>query len=53
MDYQKAYKLLFNAITDALTELDKSSFLAPEQTSAEMILQNAQRQTEDMYIQAK
>ncbi len=53
MDYQRAYKILFNEITDALNELEKASEKFPEIIKAEMILQNAQRQTEDMYIEAE
>lgn len=53
MDYQKAYEILFNGITDALTGLYKASNKNPEIIRAEMILQSVQRQTEDMYIETE
>ncbi len=53
MEYQKAYRILFNAITDALTELDKARDKIPETIRAETILQSVQQQTEDMYIDAE
>lgn len=53
MDYEKAYKILFNGITDALNELGKASDNNLEMIRAEVILQNVQRQTEDMYIEAE
>lgn len=52
MDDQKAYKILFNGITDALTELNRASDKIPAMIRAEMILQSVQRQTENMYIEA-
>lgn len=51
MNYQKAYGVLFNGITDALAELDKASDKSPEIMKAETILQNAQRQTENKYME--
>ena len=46
MDHQQMYSLLFNAITDALRELDAQNFgLAKE------ILIQAQLQTEELYIE--
>jgi hypothetical protein len=53
MDYQKAYKILFSGITEALEELEKVSDKNPGVIRAEIILQNVQRQTEDMYIEAE
>lgn len=53
MDYEKAYGILFNRITEALQELEKVSKKPPEMMKAERVLQNAQRQTEDMYIEAE
>jgi|GEM_PF-6890278 len=53
MDYQKAYEALFNAIPNALTELDRASDKSPEIIRAEMILKNAQQQTEIMYMEAE
>ena len=45
MPYKKMYFCLFNAITDALRELEKHHTL-----SAKLILQHAQRRTEEMYM---
>ena len=45
MPYKKMYFCLFNAITDALQELEKHHIL-----SANLILQNAQQRTEEMYM---
>jgi hypothetical protein len=53
MDYKKAYHILFNAITDALTELDKADDKSIEMIRAERILKNIQQQTEAIYIEAK
>ena len=47
-DYQKMYTTLFNAITDALEELEKQNVgLAREMLIA------AQQKTEEMYIEAE
>ena len=46
MDYRKAYNLLFNGITNALEEIDKASI-----KSSEIILQQLQQETENMYIE--
>ena len=46
--YRKMYLCLFNAITDALRELEKENLL-----SARSILQFAQQQTEEMFISAE
>ncbi len=47
-DYQKMYTTLFNAITDALEEMQKQNIgLAQERLIA------AQQQTEDIYIGAE
>ncbi len=53
MDYQKAYGILFNGITDALIELDKANERTSEMLRAMMILQGVQRQTENMYIETE
>ena len=45
-DYKKMYAILFNAITDALNELDR----APEEAKSMLIA--AQQITEEMYIEA-
>ena len=46
-DYAKMYRILFNAITDALRELG-----AGRAERAREILMEAQRQTEKLYIEA-
>ena len=47
-DYQKMYTTLFNAITDALEEIQKQNIgLAQDR------LITAQQQTEDIYINAE
>ena len=53
MDYRKAYKILFNGITDALAELGGAHDKIPAIIRAKMILQGVQRQTEEMYMQAE
>ena len=45
-DYMKMYAVLFNAITDALNELDHS----PEE--ARSLLIAAQQKTEEIYVEA-
>lgn len=44
-DYQKLYLLLFNAITDALEELDMLHFQKVRE-----ILETAQQEAEELYI---
>lgn len=44
-DYEKMYKLLFNRITDALTELDKYNV-----GTAKEILIKAHQDAEEIYI---
>ncbi len=46
-DYSTLYRLLFNAITDALTKID-----AYEIGTAVQILVEAQQKTEELYISA-
>lgn len=48
MHYEKMYAVLFNAITDALEEMDALNF-----GSAGQILRNAQQKTEDLYCDAE
>lgn len=50
MDYQAAYKILFNAITDALAELEGNRIVSKELKKAQDILIHAQQATEDMYL---
>ena len=45
-DYQKMYLLLFNAITDALEEMENQNL-----GEAAELLRNAQSDAEDMYIE--
>ena len=46
-DYGKLYRLLFNAITDALRTLD-----AGDTITARALLIAAQQQTEELYLEA-
>lgn len=45
--YQKMYTTLFNAITDALEQMEKGN-----STEAASLLKRAQQSTEDQYINA-
>ncbi len=47
-DYEKMYHLLFNAITDALEQIEKQNF-----GSAKDLLIAAQQQAEEIYITAE
>jgi len=48
MDYAKLYHILFNAITDALEELEKQNYgMVRERLIA------AQQKTEDLYIESE
>ncbi len=47
-DYEKMYHLLFNAITDALEQLEQQNF-----GSAKDLLIAAQQQAEEIYITAE
>lgn len=51
MDYKKAYNLLFSGITEALEEIEKVSIKSKEIIRAEIILQQLQQETENMYIE--
>ncbi len=48
MDYQKLYFHLFNAVTDALEAMDTMRLAA-----ARRILVDAQRQTEELYMDSE
>ena len=48
MEYQKMYTLLFNAITDALKQMESQNF-----GSAKDLLIAAQQKTEEIYITAE
>ncbi len=47
-DYEKMYHLLFNAITDALEQIEQQNF-----GSAKDLLIAAQQKTEEIYITAE
>lgn len=52
MDYEAAYKILFNAMTDAITEIDGAKIKSQETAKGLEILKAAQRRTEEMFIEA-
>ena len=47
-DYKKMYYRLFNRVTDALCELEKNKY-----ETARELLKEAQRETEEMYIESE
>ena len=46
-DYQKMYLILFNAITDALEQMEKQNL-----GSAKDLLTTAQQKTEEIYMES-
>lgn len=50
MDYQKAYHLLFNAMTDAIAELEQVRQQSQELREALRLLRTAQLRTEEWYL---
>ncbi len=50
MDYQKAYCVLFNAMSDAIEEIDHSRIITQEMEDGLDILRKAQQITEKMYM---
>ena len=48
MEYKKLYHLLFNAITDALEQMEKQNY-----GTAKDVLIAAQQQAEEIYITAE
>ena len=48
MNYEKLYHLLFNAITDALEQMEKLNY-----GSAKDLLITAQQQAEEIYMSAE
>lgn len=50
MDYESAYKTLFNAMTDALMSLERERMMSPDLEQAKQFLRRAQQKTEDMFI---
>ena len=47
-DYQKMYTMLFNAITDSLTQLEARNY-----GEAEHILREAQKQAETLFLEGQ
>ncbi len=47
-DYQKMYTLLFNAITDALMQMEKQNYGSAKET-----LISAQQRAEELYLSAE
>ena len=47
MNYEKMYHLLFNAITDALEQMEKQNL-----GSAKDLLTTAQQKTEEIYMES-
>ena len=47
MNYEKMYHLLFNAITDALDQMEKQNL-----GSAKDLLTTAQQKTEEIYMES-
>ena len=47
MNYEKMYPLLFNAITDALEQMEKQNL-----GSAKDLLTTAQQKTEEIYMES-
>lgn len=50
MDYQKAYCVLFNAMSDAIDQLNRSKIVTQELEEGVNILKKAQETTEKMYM---
>ena len=48
MDYEKLYHLLFNAITDALKQMESQNFVTAKET-----LITAQQEAEELYMSAE
>ena len=48
--YKEAYKILFNAITDATREIEKSETIPPETENGLTILKESQSKTENLYV---
>ena len=48
MDYEKLYHLLFNAITDALEQMEQQNY-----GSAKDLLITAQQEVEEIYMSAE
>jgi len=51
MDYQKAYHILFNAITTAIQAIEKSFLVTLNMTDGLEQLREAQRETEALYAE--
>lgn len=53
MDYQKAYGILFNAMTEAIEKIYSSRVVTQEMDEGLDILRKAQQATEEMYMDAE
>lgn len=51
MDYEAAYKKLFNAITDMVNIVEQSQIFTKEIFEGVNMLIKAQKETEDMYFE--
>lgn len=52
MNYETAYKVLFNAITDALAETENEKIISIGMAQSRKILKQAQQTVEEMYIES-
>ena len=50
MDYKKAYTMLVVALSEAITEINKSRIISQEMENGIKILKEGLNATEDMYI---
>lgn len=51
MNYEKMYTILFNSITESVDEIVKTPILTEEVAKGLYILREAQKSTENMYIE--
>lgn len=51
-NYEAAYKVLFNAVTDAITEIERTKIKSKEMIAGIEILKRAQQKAEDIYIES-
>lgn len=51
MSYAEMYTILFNDITKAIEEIEKSQILTPEITRGIVILKEAQQKVEELFIE--
>lgn len=50
MDYKKAYGILFNAMSKAIDEINRSRIITQEMEDGLDLLRKAQQTTEEMYM---